>query len=205
MHEHPSRLPVPQRACRALILDRWIPPTGKMNHVVGPRECQSYTTRSWRHYHHIELVRARLEPIHAGLSLAAVDVTTDYHWRRSELVPALDHPDALSTELWLNSESASKSVAERTAKRASMWMPSLKYVAAEPGWDAGVVNVTMWLIKSHDPNQHQWVKWSAEWTRLIDQSGPYKLSGQLRIVWLEDMRASEYAGSPHLDLDQLSG
>jgi hypothetical protein len=77
-------------------------------------------------------------------------------------------------------------------------------VSAEPSWDAGVVNLTMWLIKNHDPNQQQWVKWSDEWTRLIDQSGGYKLNGQLRIVRLEDMRASEYADSHHLDLDQLS-
>jgi len=77
-------------------------------------------------------------------------------------------------------------------------------VAARPHWDADVVECTVWLIKGHDPDPPHWQKWTDEWATLIDQNGACRLDGPLRVVWLEDMKASEYVASHHLDLDQLS-
>jgi hypothetical protein len=77
-------------------------------------------------------------------------------------------------------------------------------VSATPSWAAERVAIVLWLIKSHDPESHQWTQWIENWQNLIDQTGRYTLEGPLRLVRLEDMRASEYLASHMLDLDHLS-
>jgi hypothetical protein len=77
-------------------------------------------------------------------------------------------------------------------------------VAAQPSWDASEVAVTLWLIKGHDPIPQQWMDLIAKWEKLIDQTGRFKLDGPPRLLRLEDMRASDYVASQHLDLDHLS-
>jgi hypothetical protein len=77
--------------------------------------------------------------------------------------------------------------------------------AAEPAWQAANVAITLWLIKSHDPEPQDWPKFAAEWGGLIaDPGAVYTLDGQPRVVRLEDMKASEYVASYQLDLDQLT-
>jgi hypothetical protein len=77
-------------------------------------------------------------------------------------------------------------------------------VSATPTWDADKVAITVWLIKSTDPNPTQWPAWISHWVKLIDQTGPYALDGEPRLVRPEDMRVSEYLASQQLDLDHLS-
>jgi len=77
-------------------------------------------------------------------------------------------------------------------------------VSGSPSWDAEKVAITLWLIKRGDPAKQDWLRWLAEWVKLIDQTGRYVLDGEPRLRRLEDMHASEYLASHQLDLDHLS-
>jgi hypothetical protein len=77
--------------------------------------------------------------------------------------------------------------------------------AAAPAWEGPKVSVTLWLIKGDDPQPNNWQHYAAAWGQLFnDPAGVYTLDGVPRVVRLEDMRASEYLASHHLDWDQLT-
>jgi hypothetical protein len=77
-------------------------------------------------------------------------------------------------------------------------------VSAQPSWDAPDVAVTLWLVKTGDPDPQEWMKLINDWEKLIDQKGRFKLDGPPHLLRFEDMRASEYLTSQQLDLDYLS-
>ena len=78
-------------------------------------------------------------------------------------------------------------------------------VRAAPSWDNGEVQLSWWFIKDADPVgvQLDWPALLDRWLALFDQTGRFRLD-PLIACRLEDMTASDYVESDHLDLDRLS-
>jgi hypothetical protein len=78
-------------------------------------------------------------------------------------------------------------------------------IRAAPSWDTDQVTISLWFIKSGDPEgiPAAWSDWMDAWTALFDESGRFQIETAVACL-LEDMTARDYVDSDRLDLDQLS-
>jgi hypothetical protein len=78
------------RSIGTLILDRWVPPPGEVDNVVGGCKGQAITGGSWRQDHPIEAWRRNLECLYAILPLRPRYFATNNHRSPWQPVAALE-------------------------------------------------------------------------------------------------------------------
>ena len=70
-------------------------------------------------------------------------------------------------------------------------------------WSAPTISLNFWLVKRGDPATADWLRWTAEWSKLVDASGRFT-AVTMQAATLDDMTARDHVESHHLDFDQLS-